>query len=173
MTTKPSTSFFILYFTGKDDPRDCIIMGEDTKPVYIEFQTPNCYVPDVRTTVYRNNGESVAFLDWTMGVHLGRATIGSKQLPMSELVRPGQFSNSRIFVSCDGRCLEWRRCTDDRNSYDLYYANTKIAIFRRFPQPTPVGPSHGYVQYTFKNDLLLIEALIALSLNRWLDWRGM
>jgi len=29
-----------LYFTGKDDFRDCIIIGEDTRPVYIEFETP-------------------------------------------------------------------------------------------------------------------------------------
>lgn len=53
MATRTSASFFMLYFTGRDDPRDCIIMGEDTKPVFIEFQTPNCYISDVRTTVSR------------------------------------------------------------------------------------------------------------------------
>jgi hypothetical protein len=48
-----------------------------------------------------------------------------------------------------------------------------IAVFRRFAQATPIGPSHGMLHYTFSHDPLLLEALLALCLNRWIDWRGM
>lgn len=29
-----------LFFTGRDDPRKCVIIGEDTKPIYLCFETP-------------------------------------------------------------------------------------------------------------------------------------
>lgn len=51
--------------------------------------------------------------------------------------------------------------------------NRRIASFRRFDQQTPVGPSHGYMQYTFVQPDLLLEALLALCMNRWLDINGM
>jgi hypothetical protein len=97
---------YTLFFTGNDDPRHCIIIGEDTKPIYIEFQTTISSLSDTRTTVgfsyvltwiihfeflrfkvYKDE-DSVATLYWTMDVHLGRASIGSRQLSMSELVIP-------------------------------------------------------------------------------------
>ncbi len=53
--------------------------------------------------------------------------------------------------------------------------NTRLACFRRFRQPreTPVGPAHALLQYSFDDDRLMLEALLALSLNRWIDWRGL
>jgi hypothetical protein len=39
--------------------------------------------------VYRNHEEVVALFDWTPGNHFGRAVIGAKQIPMSQLVLPG------------------------------------------------------------------------------------
>jgi hypothetical protein len=45
----------------------------------------------------------------------------------------------------------------------------KIAFFQRFSQQTPIGPSHATLEYYFSHDLLLLEALLALNLNRWLD----
>lgn len=50
--------------------------------------------------------------------------------------------------------------------------NTRIAKFQKLSQATPIGPSHGTLQYSFSHDLLLLEALITLNLNRWLDWTG-
>lgn len=92
---------------------------------------------------------------------------------MSHLVLPGMTPNARMFLS-DGARFEWRRCYDDHDSYDLYAApNKHIAAFRRYAQATPVGPSHGVLHYTFSHDILLLEALLALCLNRWIDWRGM
>ena len=41
-----------VFFTGKDDPRDgCIVIGEDTKPIFYRFETPPAYVGNPRTTV--------------------------------------------------------------------------------------------------------------------------
>jgi len=45
----PIIGTYDLYFTGKDDPRGCIMIGEDTKPVYLVFETS--YMPMTRTTV--------------------------------------------------------------------------------------------------------------------------
>jgi hypothetical protein len=45
-----------------------------------------------------------------------------------------------------------------------------IAAYRHFPQATPIGPSHGTLEYNFTDGLFLLEVLLALNLNRWLDW---
>ena len=100
--------------------------------------------------------------------------------------------SARTFWS-EGTRFEWRRCYEDPNSYDVRHErhsgshmprdrlpssqlfaipNRRIAIFRRYAQATPIGPSHGMLQYTFSHDLLLLEALLALCLNRWIDMRG-
>ncbi|KAK0210576.1 hypothetical protein DFS33DRAFT_1370995 [Desarmillaria ectypa] len=164
-----------LFFTGRDDPRSCVIIGEDTKPIYLCFDTPERSIaPSIRTTVLSNNKDLVASFDWSPGNHLGRVTIGKRQIPMSHLVRPGSRQNARSFVSSDGRQLEWRKCPNDPTSYDLYVApNFQIAAFRRYVSSTAVGPTHGLLQYKFNHDTLLVEALLALALNRWIDLHGM
>lgn len=49
---KMSDTTYDLFFTGKDDPRSCVIIGEDTKPVYFCFETPEPgLVSSIRTTV--------------------------------------------------------------------------------------------------------------------------
>lgn len=45
-----------------------------------------------------------------------------------------------------------------------------IAVYRKFSQATPIGPSHGTLEYNFTDGLFLLQALLALNLNRWLDW---
>lgn len=45
-----------------------------------------------------------------------------------------------------------------------------IAAYRRFPQATPIGPSHGTLEYSFTDGLFLLQVLLTLNLNRWLDW---
>lgn len=49
----------------------------------------------------------------------------------------------------------------------------KIAVFRLCAQATAIGPSHGLLQYTFTQEVLLMEALVALCINRWIDRYGM
>ncbi|KAF9477379.1 hypothetical protein BDN70DRAFT_881284 [Pholiota conissans] len=163
-----------LFFTGRDDPRSCVIIGEDTKPVYFCFETTERnLMPNVRTMVYRNNKEVCAKLEWSPGNHLGGATIGNRQLPMSQLVLAGSSNSARAFISADGKRFEWRRNRENPTSYDLYAAqNSRIACFRRFTQSTVIGPSHALLQYTFTSDWLLIEALVALCVNRWIDLHG-
>ncbi|KAF8188400.1 hypothetical protein BJ912DRAFT_1022525 [Pholiota molesta] len=151
-----------LFFTGRDDPE---------APVYFCFETTERnLMPNVRTMVYRNNKEVCAKLEWSPGNHLGGATIGSRQIPMSQLVLAGSSNSARAFISADGKRFEWRR---NRDSYDLFAAqNMRIACFRRIVQPTAIGPSHAILQYTFTSDWLLIEALVALCVNRWIDLHG-
>jgi len=47
-----ASSTYDLFFTGRDDPRSCVIIGEDTKPVYFCFETAERnLMPNVRTMV--------------------------------------------------------------------------------------------------------------------------
>ncbi|KII89003.1 hypothetical protein PLICRDRAFT_592850 [Plicaturopsis crispa FD-325 SS-3] len=165
---------FDLYFTGRDDPRDgCIIIGEDVQPIYYEFETQSSHAGS-RTTVLRNSGEVVAWCDWAPGDNLGLITLGNRQFHMSQLVLPGSTATARMFISADGNRYEWRQWQNDQNSYDLLSGpNTRIGMFQRYHQETPVGPSYAMFKYTFVNESLLLEALISLSLNRWMDWRGL
>jgi len=170
-----SPTTYDLFFTGRDDPRRCVIIGEDIKPIYFYFETSERGLTScTRTTLYRNDKEACARLEWSPGNHLGSATIGSRQIPMSYLVLPGPSINVRSFISSDGKRFEWRQRLDDPSSYDLFAPpNIQIAAFRRYSHATVVGPSHGLLQYTFSQDLLLVEALLSLCLNRWIDLHGM
>ncbi|KAJ3482659.1 hypothetical protein NLI96_g6834 [Meripilus lineatus] len=89
----PSHDPYDLFFTGRDHPRDgCIMIGHvgaENRPVYYNFETANVTPTGTRTTVYRDGNQAVGFFDWTMGVHLGMVTIGTKQVPMSYLVMQG------------------------------------------------------------------------------------
>jgi len=119
----------------------------------------------------------VAWLDWAHGNHLGFVTIANRQqsVSMTHFVMHGSTPNSRVFLSSNGRQYEWRRCDDDPNSYDLCLRTNmaRIATYRRYDQATPVGPSYAFMSYLFDNDPLLLEALVALCINRWIDWQGM
>ncbi|TFK27393.1 hypothetical protein FA15DRAFT_211809 [Coprinopsis marcescibilis] len=169
-----------LFFTGRDDPRSCIVIGEDVKPIYFSFETrerQQLMSPSIKTTVYKNGSEQLcASLEWSPGNHLGNITIvgSNRQVPMSHFVLPGSCPLSRAFVATDGRRYEWRRLREVPTSYDLYSAGTsiRIAVFRRYAQATVVGPSHGLMQYTFINESLLVDSLLALCINRWIDLHG-
>ncbi|KAG2147118.1 hypothetical protein BD769DRAFT_1625035 [Suillus cothurnatus] len=150
---------FEIYFTGRDDPRNgCIVIGEDTKPVFFEFETQYLSPSSARTTI-SSNRHPVAALHWLNG-GLGVATIGDREIPMTHLVQQGSSTSARRFPSADGHHYEWRKCHTDPRS---------IARFQKLSQATPIGPSHGILQYSFSHDLLLLEALVTLNLNRWLD----
>ncbi|XP_006458495.1 hypothetical protein AGABI2DRAFT_200165 [Agaricus bisporus var. bisporus H97] len=166
-----------LFFTGRDDPRGCMLIGEDTKPVHLAFETQENNVGrSVQTFVYRNDNELCAILDWGTGGFLGNVKIGSRQFPMSQLVTRGSTNNARGFTSSENENVrfEWRRMREDMAAYDLFMLpDTRIALFRKYNnQNTPVGPTHGLIQYTFSKDILLLEALLSLLLNRWIDMHG-
>ncbi|KAF6764785.1 hypothetical protein DFP72DRAFT_322716 [Ephemerocybe angulata] len=169
-----ASATYHLFFTGRDDPRGCIIIGENTRPIYFCFETAEKSLSSARTIVYGGDQQYVAKLDWSPGNHLGSATVGNRQLPMSHLVLPGSSPQARAFVS-NGRRYEWRRLLEAPTSYDLYSLTgvpSKIGDFRRYAQATVVGPSHAMLQYKFDTWDLLVEALLALCLNRWIDLHG-
>ncbi|KAH0827011.1 hypothetical protein J3R83DRAFT_4680 [Lanmaoa asiatica] len=166
---------FEIFFTGRDDPRDgCMIIGEDTRPVFFEFETALLPSSTTRTTIFSDRNPVAAF-DWDGdGNSLGVATIGDRVFPMEHLVLPGSSPNARRFQAADGRFYEWRRSYRDPRYYELYAGpNTPpIAVYRQFPQATLIGPTHGTLEYNFTDGLFLLEILLALNLNRWLDWNS-
>ncbi|KAL5511530.1 hypothetical protein ACEPAH_4747 [Sanghuangporus vaninii] len=171
-----------LYFTASPtaNPRQCIILGEDVEPIFYRFETPEVFMTNKRTTVYRNQDEMVAVFDWSTDLYLGLCTIKDRQpFAMAMLVLPGSTPSSRAFF-LNGAKFEWRRLREDQLNYDLYHApqnqngpGVRIASFRTVDQATPLGPAHGFLQYNFVQPALLLEALLALSLNRWLDMHAM
>ncbi|KAN0076884.1 hypothetical protein V8E55_010739 [Tylopilus felleus] len=168
-----SSFTFKIYFTGRDDPRDgCIVIGEDERPVFFEFDTTSVATSATRTTIYSDQHPVAAF-DWDAnGDTLGVATLGEREFPMEHLVLPGSSPTARRFQAADGRFYEWRRSYPDPKSYELYPGpNTSpIAVYRHFPQASPIGPTHGTLEYNFTDGLFLLQMLLALNLNRWLDW---
>ena len=50
----------------------------------------------------------------------------------------------------------------------------RIATYDPTPKEIPrIGRAYAYLQYTFHEESLLRDALLALCLNRWIDWWGM
>lgn len=100
-----------IFFTGAENPRHgCIMIGwVGQKPIYLEFETPEIPTSETRTTVrlrppapsyhatnapapsqiYRNGKQPAAHFEWTMGTHMGMATIGGRRIPMADFVQPG------------------------------------------------------------------------------------
>ncbi|KAL6307924.1 hypothetical protein BKA93DRAFT_726660 [Sparassis latifolia] len=166
-----------LFFTAKDDPRDgCMIVGHTSntgqdvrydKHILYDFRTNGR-----RTTVYRNTTEVVAYLDWGERDTLGMLTMGTRQEPMSNFLLPiATTPNVRVFISAADRLYyEWHKV--DHGGYDFYPASIRgqrLATFRRDQNDTPVGLTHATMKYNFDHDHLLLESLVALCLNRWVD----
>ncbi|KAJ7685041.1 hypothetical protein DFH06DRAFT_968661 [Mycena polygramma] len=171
------STFNLFYTGGEDDPRNCVIIGEDTVPRFFCFETPDRQIHGIRTTVYSNNNSKVASLVFGPGNQLGSVTIGSRTQPertvsMADLLSPGSSHNARSFFSADGRKYEWRKCANVAGAYDLYALNppvVRVAAWRRCSEETPVGRSTGLLQYTFAQDGLLLYSILTLCLNRWVD----
>jgi len=172
-----SSRVYEVFFTGKNDPRDgCVVIGEDTKPIFFRFESsaPAHVADHTRTTLFRNAGDVVALIEWSGGYHLGAVSIASRSapIPISSFVMNGSSPNSRAFYAPDGRQFEWKRCDDDPHSYDLYRCGVnpaRIASYRRCNQPTPVGPSYAFMSYVFDDEVLMLEGLVALCINRCVD----
>jgi len=55
-----ASNTYDLFFTGRDDPRSCVIIGEDTKPVYFCFETAERnLMPNVRTMVSQERADEM------------------------------------------------------------------------------------------------------------------
>ncbi|OCH90288.1 hypothetical protein OBBRIDRAFT_606944 [Obba rivulosa] len=169
-----------IYFMKRDDIRHgCGIIGfintpqQKDVPVYYRLETPQAAGQVTRTTVYRNDTEPVAYLNWANGDGLGMATIRDKKdTPMSWLIMRGTVPNARMFISYDNRKYEWRRMSASPEAYDLYLApDYRMGTFRRVNSTTPVGNSYAFMEHIIDNEALLLESLVALCINRWIDAR--
>jgi len=70
------------------------------------------------------------------------------------------------------RLFWWHRLRD--GNYDLHAANdpdTVVGLFRKHqpPEVLPVGDNYATFYFGFSHEPLLLHALLALCLNRWLD----
>ncbi|KAG8679379.1 hypothetical protein FRC09_019010 [Ceratobasidium sp. 395] len=194
-----------VYWTT-NDPRNTGVIGyEGDKPVFFRFVRINKRVyatvslttsnkvttttlSSTRTVVWKgtnnpNVEEEVAWLDWASMNHLGTATIGRFQTPMTNLLQRGVSNKSRIFaIPGDGRRFEWRRSESDACHYDaripliLYdgtstlYASHTVYLQ---PQRSSVAELNAVMNYWFKDDdMLLLTAVISLTINRWIDQNG-
>ncbi|KIJ16741.1 hypothetical protein PAXINDRAFT_74392, partial [Paxillus involutus ATCC 200175] len=150
-----------------------IVIGEDERPVYFEFETEFDSPPPRRVLrwIYSDRHPVAAF-DWGAdGTSLGVVTIGDREFPMALLVMSSPVPNARRFQAANGGFYDWRRVSRNPISYELYATpNTQpIAVYHQFSQATPIGPTHGTLEYNFTEWLFLLEALLALNINRWLD----
>ncbi|KIJ30300.1 hypothetical protein M422DRAFT_36606 [Sphaerobolus stellatus SS14] len=159
-----------LYFFGEgqvqNNPRHTNIIGyEGDHPMFFQFFTILSQ-SSTQTRIYRDQRE-VAKLDWTAGTHLGMLTIGRRQVHMGQLLT--NTSVRSFNLSTDGTTFEWRRT--QTHDYELYSpGNRRIATYSRVTYQTRWGACHGLFRYSFKSqDALLLEALISLCLNRWID----
>ncbi|KAG8742635.1 hypothetical protein FRC10_001184 [Ceratobasidium sp. 414] len=196
-----------VYWTTNDPRNTGVIGYEGDKPIFFRFPHPpfdkvtTTTLSSTRTVVWKgtnnpNVEEEVAWyvppcipstqytsptrahrLDWASMNHLGTATIGRFQTPMTNLLQRGASSKSRIFaIPGDGRRFEWRRRETDACRYDLYdgtqtlYASHTVYLQ---PQRSSVAELNAVMNYWFKDDdMLLLTAVISLTINRWIDQNG-
>ncbi|KAH9923951.1 uncharacterized protein BXZ73DRAFT_103684 [Epithele typhae] len=190
-----------LFFFGTNDPRqgDVLIGFRNDIPVLYRFDTMDLPT-GTRTTVRFNEQLELALLNWTMGKHMGSLVrnfnrtaaargcaphrAASNATPMADYVARGSVPNGRQFRSravARNEVFEWRRLglgpTGRPEHYELFAISPagedRIATFA--PDVREIenqGRSYARLRYTFPDEEeLLHDAVIALCLNRWIDWQ--
>jgi len=171
-----------VHFMDSDNPRHGFhVMGLDPL-MYYEFRTPVGFL-ETHTIVTDINGATVVTFNWFGWSALGTMTWPgppSHEVHMGELVMPHQSTmpDSRAFL-CEGpdqqmRLFSWHRLP--HGDYDLYAANepdVRIGMFRKHnpPEELTIGDIYATFYFNFLHAPLLLKALLALSLNRWLDFQ--
>jgi len=176
--TGDSASYEV-HFLNSYDPRHGFTVMSVNPDTYYEFRTPVGFL-ETHTIVTDESGATIVTFNW-FGPHaLGTMTWPGpppRQVHMGELVMSHQsMPDSRAFV-CEGpdnvvRRFWWRRL--EQGHYDLYVAAVPavcIGIFRKHhpPEQLAVGDNYATLYFSFLHRPLLVNALLALSLNRWLD----
>jgi len=168
-----------VHFLFSDDPRHGFTVMSVNPPTFYEFQTP-IGLRDTHTMVTGDGGAPIVTFNWFGPNALGTMTWPGpppRQVHMGELVMPHQsMPDSRAFV-CEGpdnvvRHFWWRRL--EGGNYDLFAAREPavcIGLFRKHhpPEQLEVGDSYATFFFNFLHRPLLVNALLALSLNRWHD----
>ncbi|KAH8108168.1 hypothetical protein BXZ70DRAFT_42559 [Cristinia sonorae] len=179
-----------LFFAGQDHPRHGCKMIGDTgphrRPVFYSFDTPIIATEQDATTTVFNGTRNIATLKWVAGNHLGSYQVEGMSRPnmMSYLymVPNGEVDRSRgsLFQTASGRTYEWRkvRKPNEPLQYDLYPSGGGDAVggYRRFSPPRQsahAGLLYGTLTHNFDDDELMLYALLALCINRWVDMNGL
>ncbi|KZP20774.1 hypothetical protein FIBSPDRAFT_528926 [Athelia psychrophila] len=165
---------FFLHFTGPDEIRDMKAIGEcGHTPMLFEFDTNSMHYQPGNVTEIIMNRMPVATLNWHTRDRLGLVNITLEpriQATMSNMAIHVPETNGRMFTSADGVCYEWRRSPEDPRAYDLFLMpDALLGKFRHEYEDTPVGPSFAYLQFCFDHQRLLLESMLSLCINRWLD----
>ncbi|KZV71775.1 hypothetical protein PENSPDRAFT_751452 [Peniophora sp. CONT] len=184
-----------VHFGGGPDPRhDSFIIGESPagNDLYITFDTPPTrYDSRVITQVHRAlnalqaRGEVFAELRW-FGTALGTFTSKTREgeLHMGQLADiSGRPEGRRGFVSTGDDRVQatyaWVRvpgpaANSTNFSYDLVHEPSAVPIgYYRYhgPQVSPTGvTTFATFEYQFSSETLLLDAMLALCINRFLDW---
>ncbi|KAI0303488.1 hypothetical protein B0F90DRAFT_1378643 [Multifurca ochricompacta] len=189
---------FEVHFLHSDDPRHGFCVMSTDPLVYYSFETPIGFLT-THTMVTDATGATIVTFNWFGSSALGTMTDGSGasscEAHMGELVMPFQSAPDSRAFRCEGpdrivHTFWWQRRPhgdyDVRTSSEhsrriyghgilqLYVAHepyTLIGLFRRHrpPEVLPVGNNYASFFFRFSHEPLLLCALLALCLNRWLD----
>ncbi|KAF8479082.1 hypothetical protein DFH94DRAFT_39379 [Russula ochroleuca] len=169
-----------VHFLHSDNPRHGFCVMSTNPLTYYDFQTPIGFL-ETHTIVTDDRGATIVTFNW-----FGLSALGTMTWPgppaheahMVDLVMPHQWMpNSRAFF-CEGpdqqmRRFWWRRLP--QGNYDLYAAHepdVRIGLFRKHhpPEENSLGDIYATFNFEFVHEPLLLNALLALCLNRWLDF---
>ncbi|KDQ06737.1 hypothetical protein BOTBODRAFT_192884 [Botryobasidium botryosum FD-172 SS1] len=163
-----------LYWT-RDDLRNTDIIGfQGAREMMFRFTTAEGYPSHTKTIVQTGvDLRTVAHLDWTGQHQLGMVTLGKHRFPMTSLLQPGtpgsRARSRRFSLPRNGAFYEWRQDEADTSGWTLYDVyNARIARFD--PGPFKRAEVRGHMRYYWSDngdDELLLFALMALMLNRW------
>ncbi|KAH9977288.1 hypothetical protein BGW80DRAFT_844682 [Lactifluus volemus] len=170
---------FEVHFLHSDHPRHGFRVMSMDPFVFYEFITPVGFL-STHTIVTDASGANIVTYNWFGTSALGTITWPgppAREAHMGELVMPFQsMPHSRSFL-CEGpdqtmRLFWWHRLPG--GNYDLYAAHepdTCIGTYRKHqpPEALAVGKNYATFFYGFSHEPLLLHALLALCLNRWLD----
>ncbi|VDB99947.1 unnamed protein product [Peniophora sp. CBMAI 1063] len=160
-------------FTGSGDPRRCVISALVPADTYLSFET--VYTSETITTVRGYDGRELANFRWLMGSAPGQGVVCGRPTHMADLaIMQGYRKRSRAFDSLDTEGerarFVWRRV--GRGKYDLYTQHD-IRIGKYVEanqiQESAVGPVYAHFHFSFDHEVLFLDAMLALCVNRWID----
>ncbi|KZV71780.1 hypothetical protein PENSPDRAFT_391880 [Peniophora sp. CONT] len=160
-------------FTGSGDPRRCVVSALAPADTYLSFET--VYTFETITTVRRRDGRELAAFRWLMGSAPGQGVVGGRRVHMADFaIMQGYPRRSRAFESLDTdetlTRFVWRRV--GRGKYDLYTQHDiRIGQYVEASQiqDTPDGPVYASFRFSFDHEVLFLDAMLALCVNRWID----
>jgi len=178
----PGPANFEVHFLHSDNPRDGLFVMSTSPLVCYEFRTPIGFLT-THTIVTDASGATVMTFNW-----FGPSALGTMIWPgpppyqghMGDLVQPVPSRPDTRGFLCESpdqiiRRYWWRRV--EHGNYDLFAVQgveRVIGYFRKHqpPEVLSIGINYATFYFQFQHEPLLLRALLALCLNRWLDAQG-